>query len=74
MTRPTIAHRIAYNSDGRISGENQTATVSLPAPPWGTLDRDDRRDTAPRAARITGARTIQADPLLRGTYRTRGWT
>ena len=70
----TIAHVVPQLGIGGVSGGNTQAIVSLPAPPWGTLDRDDRRDTAPRAARITGARTIQADPLLRGTYRTRGWS
>jgi len=54
MTRPTIAHTVpaAPYAPGWTGAR---PTVNLPAPPWGTLDHDDRSATAPRTPPIRAA-------------------
>jgi hypothetical protein len=67
MTRPataTITLRIA--NPGNHSGAEVTVSrVSLPAPPWGGIEPDDRSATAPRSAPVRGPRTWRRDPVLR---------
>lgn len=64
MTRSTIAHTVpaAPYAPGWTGAR---PTVNLPAPPWGTLDHDDRSATAPRTPPIRGPRTWHRDPVLR---------
>ena len=62
--RAVIAHRPAVMHHW---GHSHEITVSLPAPPWGALDPDDRSATAPCAApiRLAGFDPLKADPVLR---------
>ena len=59
-----IRHRPAVM---RHWGHSHEITVSLPAPPWGALDPDDRAETAPCAApiRLAGFDPLKADPVIR---------
>lgn len=59
----TIRHQVAVQSP--CSSMPVHATVTIPAPPWGALDRDDRSATRPRQPAIRGARTWQQDGILR---------
>ena len=65
MTPPrrTISIRALNHVTGQ--GGFCNAAITLPAPPWGYLDIDDRSATAPRGGRITANRRWQDDPVLR---------
>jgi hypothetical protein len=66
MTRQVqgkIAHEVPFLT---FTGNgNLRARVSLPAPPWGALLRDDRLESKPRTAPVRGDRPWSADPVLR---------
>jgi hypothetical protein len=70
----TIRHPVSMPSLTAGFGQPQTVHVTLPAPPWGALDRDDRAATKPPQSLIRAARTWQQDPVLRhaDTRRDRG--
>lgn len=77
MTEPrsTIAHTVpaAPYAPGWTGAR---PTVNLPAPPWGTLDHDDRSATAPRTPPIRAAaqrpapdpRTSRMSPTARAVF------
>jgi hypothetical protein len=49
-------------------GQPHSVTVTLPAPPWGNLDHDDRAATAPTARTVRYSGPLDAlkyDPILR---------
>jgi hypothetical protein len=75
MTRQKIVHEVPFLAF--TSNDNHRYAVSLPAPPWGRLDRDDRSATAPRTApvRYSGPLDpLKYDPILRhaGTRKDNG--
>jgi hypothetical protein len=45
-------------------GGNHAVQISLPAPPCGTLDRDDRRATTPTGRILRADRRWNADPVI----------
>lgn len=54
----TITHTVGHIT---LQGNDYTAQVTLPAPPWGTIERDDRRDTSPNAPVIRQRRPAPAE-------------
>jgi hypothetical protein len=64
MTRATVTLHIAAPGNHSYAAPVITR-VTLPAPPWGEIDHDDRSATAPRTAPIRGASDWRRDPILR---------
>jgi hypothetical protein len=62
---PTIRHPVSMPSLTAGFGQPQTVHVTLPAPPWGFIDHDDRAATKPSQPLIRGGRTWKQDPVLR---------
>jgi hypothetical protein len=64
---PTIRHPVSMPSLTAGFGQPQTVHVTLPAPPWGALDHDDRSETAPRTQpiRLSGFDPLKHDPTIR---------
>jgi len=63
ILRHTVKH-MALQTVGQDGG-NHAVQVSLAAPPWGSLDHDDRAATRPSQRRVTGKHTWLDDPVLR---------
>jgi hypothetical protein len=74
MMRETTTHEVATHLPSGSTTEFTRARVTLPRPPWGPLDPDDRAATAPTAPTIRGAGVWTRDPVLRhaDTRRDRG--
>ncbi len=64
-----VTHFVPHNA-GHSNAEPAPARVSLPAPPWGAIDRCARNETAPRNPPIRANREWRDDSLLRWADRS----
>jgi hypothetical protein len=61
----TIIHTVTQGCGTYSGAELTQCKITLPAPPWGHIDRDDRRETMPRTLPIKGSRDWRRDQVLR---------